>query len=400
MAIEKKPRGLIMFVLGSLAAIGPFTTDMYLPGFPSIARTLNTDIAHVEFTLTSYFLGFFIGQLAFGPVLDRYGRKKPIVLSLLLYIVAALGCALAASINQLIGLRMLLAVGGCVGIVGSRAVVRDLFSGNEIARALSLLMMIFGIAPIIAPTMGGIVVTLAGWRFIFVCLAFIALLVLVAVQCVLGETKEKDFSVSLRPASIVQEYVTVLKNREFVFYAGAAAAVTGCLFAYIGGSPFVYIDLFGFTATQFGWIYGINACALVAANQVNRMLLKKYDSRGVLLACTVAQSSTALVLLAGARMGFLPNVATMGLILCVLICFGLALPNATALALEPFSRNAGSAAALLGSTQMFAGAASTAMVSLLHDGTPFPMALMIFVSAAVALTLVFSFALHQPRLRQ
>ena len=217
MAIEKKPHGLIMFVLGALAAIGPFTPDMYLPGFPSIARTLHTDIPHVGFSLTSYFLGFFAGQLAFGPVLDRYGRKKPIVLSLILYILAALGCALAASIHQLIGLRMLLAVGGCVGMVGSRAVVRDLFSGSEIARSLSLLMMIYGVAPIIAPTMGGIVVTLLGWRFIFVSLALIALFVLVAVQCVLGETRGKDFSVSLRPASIVQEYVTVLKSREFVF---------------------------------------------------------------------------------------------------------------------------------------------------------------------------------------
>jgi DHA1 family bicyclomycin/chloramphenicol resistance-like MFS transporter len=400
MAIEKKPHGLIMFVLGALAALAPFTTDMYLPGFPSIARTLHTDIAHVEFTLTSYFLGFFAGQLAFGPVLDRYGRKKPIIFSLILYILAALGCAFAASIHQLIGLRMLLAVGGCVGIVGSRAVVRDLFSGSDLARSLSLQMMIFGIAPIIAPTIGGIVVTLLGWRFIFVSLALIALLVLVAVQCVLGETKGNDFSVSLRPASIVQEYVTVLKSREFVFYAGAGGSVTGCLFAYIAGSPFVYIDLFGYTATQFGWIYGINACGLVASNQVNRMLLKKYESRDVLLACTVAQSSTALVLMAGARMGFLPNIAIMGLILCVLFCFGLALPNATALALEPFSRNAGSAAALFGSTQMIAGAASTAMVSLLHDGTPFPMALIIFVSAASAFALVSSFALHRPRLRQ
>ncbi len=389
-----------MLVLGALAAIGPFTTDMYLPGFSSIARSLHTDMAHVGFTLTSYFLGYTVGQLAVGPVLDRYGRRRPMRLSLLLYICASLGCALAGSIQQLIGLRLLLAVCGCVSMVGSRAVVRDLFSGSELARALSLLMMIFGIAPIIAPTMGGIVVTLLGWRFIFVTLASFALLVLVAVQYLLRETKQDDPSISLRPASVVREYVSVLRNPEFIIHAGAGGAVTGCLFAYIAGSPFVLIDLFGFTATQFGWIYGCNACSMVAATQVNRMLLRRYDSRGLLLVSTLFQFSVALVLLAGTRMGILPVVVTLVLILCVLFSFGLALPNATALALAPFSRNAGSAAALAGSAQMVAGVISTAMVSFLYDGTPFPMALMIFVSAAVALTMVIAFALRRPRLRQ
>ena len=174
----KKQRGFVMLILGGLAAVGPLTTDMYLPGFPSIAKSLHTDIAHVGFTLTSYFFGFAIGQLCVGPVLDRYGRKKPMKLGMILYIVAALGCALAASIEQLVTLRLLLAIGGCGGIVGSRAVVRDLFSGNEMARALSLLMMIFGVAPIIGPTIGGIVVTLFGWRFIFVALAIFAVMVL------------------------------------------------------------------------------------------------------------------------------------------------------------------------------------------------------------------------------
>lgn len=399
MAIEKKQRGFVMLILGGLAAVGPLTTDMYLPGFPSIARSLHTDIAHVGFTLTSYFFGFAIGQLCVGPILDRYGRKKPMKLSMILYIVAALGCALAASIEQLVTLRLLLAIGGCGGIVGSRAVVRDLFSGNEMARALSLLMMIFGVAPIVGPTIGGIVVTLFGWRFIFVALAIFAVVVLAAAQYLLRETKEEDLSISLRPASVVREYISVLKNREFAIHAGAAAGVTGCLFAYIAGSPFVLIDLFGFSATQFGWIYGVNACSLVAANQVNRMLLRRYDSRSVLLACAVFQSSTALALTAGTCMKVLPIIASLILILCVLFCFGLALPNATALALSPFSRNAGSASALLGSAQMIAGVICTAMVSFLFDGTPFPMSLMISISAVYALALAISSVLRFRRLR-
>ncbi len=384
---DRKQHNLIMLVLGALAAIGPFSTDMYLPGFQAIARSLRTDMAHVDLSLTSYFIGISIGQLAFGPMLDRYGRKKPIVLGLLLYVFAALGCALSPSIDYLIALRLFLAVGACVGMVGSRAVIRDLFSGSEIARALSMLMMIFGIAPIIAPTIGGVVVTLLGWRFIFGVLAAIAIVVLFAVQRLLHETKQADLSVSLRPGNIVREYLNVFKEREFVLYAGAASAATACLFSYITGSPFVFIDLFGFTPTEFGWIYGVNACSLIAANHVNRMLLRKYDVGRVLLVCTAAQTAIGLLLLVGSSIGFLPKVAALGLIFCFLFCFASIMPNAMGLALQPFSRNAGSASALVGGMQMIVGALASALVSYLHDGTAFPMALMMCASASAALVL-------------
>jgi len=376
-----------MLVLGALAAIGPFSTDMYLPGFQAIARSLRTDIAHVDLSLTSYFIGISIGQLVFGPMLDRYGRKRPIVLGLLLYIFAALGCALSPSIDCLIALRLFLAVGACVGMVGSRAVVRDLFSGSEIARALSMLMMIFGVAPIIAPTIGGVVVTLLGWRFIFGVLAAIAAVVLFAVQRLLRETRQADLSVSLRPRNVVREYINVFKEREFILYAGAASAATGCLFSYITGSPFLFIDLFGFTPTEFGWIYGVNACSLIAANQVNRMLLRKYDIGRVLLVFTAVQTAIGLLLLGGTSIGFLPKTAVLGLIFCFLFCFASIMPNATGLSLQRFSRNAGSASALVGGMQMIVGALASASVSYLHDGTAFPMALTMCASASAALLL-------------
>jgi DHA1 family bicyclomycin/chloramphenicol resistance-like MFS transporter len=385
---DRKQHNLVMLVLGFLSAIGPFTTDMYLPGFRAITLSLKTDMAHVDLTLTSYFIGFSIGQLACGPMLDRYGRKKPILLGLLLYICAALGCALSPSINHLITLRFFLALGGCVGMVGSRAVVRDLFSGSEIARALSVLMMIFGIAPIIAPIIGGMVVTLLGWRFIFGVLAAIAVAMLFAVQRLLYETRQADLSVSLRPGNIVREYLGVFKEREFIVYAGTASAATACLFSYITGSPFVFIGLFGFTPAEFGWIYGANACSLIAANHVNRVLLKKYDIRRVLAVCAVAQSAMGLLLVAGTYMGFLPKAATLGLICGCLFCFAPIVPNATGLALQRFSHNAGSASALIGAMQMIAGALASALVGYLHDGTAFPMALMMCASASAALVLL------------
>ena len=398
--MERKQHGLVLLVLGALSAIGPFSTDMYLPGFQAIAVSLKTDIAHVGFTLTSWFIGISIGQLAYGPVLDRYGRKTPIVLGLLLYIIAALGCAFASSIEYLIVLRFLLAIGGGVGMVGSRAVVRDLFSGSEVARALSLLMMIFGVAPIIAPTIGGLVVTLLGWRFIFGVLAAIAALVFLAVQRVLQETWQADASVSLRPRKVFGEYLIVLREREFIIYAGAASAATAGLFSYITGSAFVYIDLFGFTAAQFGWIYGANACSLIAASQINRALLKKYDIRHGLLVCAAAQSAIALLLFAGCRMGFLPMPAMLGLVFCFLFCFGFIMPNATGVALLPFSRNAGSASALIGSMQMIFGALASALVSYLHDGTAGPMALMMSLCACAALVLLVSTAFLPARGRR
>lgn len=305
-----------------------------------------------------------------------------------MYSIASLGCAFSPSIHSLIVLRFFVAVGGCVGLVGSRAVVRDLFSGREIARALSMLMMVFGVAPIIAPTIGSLVVATLGWRFIFGVLTTIAVVVLVAVARVLHETKQVDLSISLRPGNIVREYVTVIKEHVFIVYAGAAAAASGGLFSYIAGSPSVFIDLFGFSTTQFGWIYGVNACSLIAANQVNRMLLRKYHSREVLLGCTMVQFGTGLILLAGGVVGFLPEIATLGLIFCFLLCFGLILPNATGLALEPFSRNAGSASALIGALQMVVGALASASVSYLHNGTVVPMVLMMCASAALSLILL------------
>jgi DHA1 family bicyclomycin/chloramphenicol resistance-like MFS transporter len=173
--MDRKHQNTILVVLGALSAIAPFSVDMYLPGFPAIARDLRTDVAHVGFTLTSYFIGLSMGQLVFGPVLDRYGRKKPLMVGLLVYIIAAVGCTFSPSIYYLIGLRLFLAMGCCVGMVGGSSVIRDLFSGREVARALSMMMTIFGVAPIIAPTIGGLIVTTLGWRFIFGILAVISL---------------------------------------------------------------------------------------------------------------------------------------------------------------------------------------------------------------------------------
>lgn len=384
-ALTPREHTILVLLLGSLSAVGPFSVDMYLPGFPAIANDFGTDTAHIAFTLTSYFVGIALGQLAYGPIMDRYGRRKPLLLGLLIYIAAAVGCVFAWSVEILVVLRFFLAVGACVGMTGSRAIVRDLFSGSEIARMLSMLMMVFGVAPIVAPTVGGIVVAGLGWRYIFVVLALIAALVFVAARRYLPESKGADPSVSLQPKKVALEYVTVFKNRDFLVYTFSSAAAFGGFFSYISDSPFVYMKLLGFSETQFGWIYGANALGFIGASQMNRALLRRYGSLELLKAATGTMLCFALILMAGTIMGSVGPAGTISLVFCYLFCLGFVGPNAMALTLQPFSRNAGMAAALMGSLQMMAGASASVLVSCFHDGTTVPMVSMMAGCAALSL---------------
>jgi DHA1 family bicyclomycin/chloramphenicol resistance-like MFS transporter len=258
-------------------------------------------------------------------------------------------------------------------MTGSRAIVRDFFSGTEIARVMSLLMMVFGIAPIIAPSIGGIVVATLGWRAIFIVLAAIATAVLIATGRFLRESKGADPTFSLHPTNIIRQYVNVFRNRQFVTYTLASAAGMGGFFAYITGAPFVYMKLLGFTEAQFGWLYGANVLGLIVASQINRALLKKRTALDVLLGATVVHlaASIALVIVAQPRLGAVTGIV--GLIFCYLFLMGFIGPNGMALALDPFTRNAASASAMMGCLQMVAGASASALVSYLHNGTALPM---------------------------
>ncbi len=388
-ALERKRHNVLVIVLAGVMAIGPFSTDMYLPGFPAIARGLKTDIAHVGLSLTSYFIGVSIGQIVYGPLLDRYGRKKPLMLGLLVYIVTSLGCAFSPTIHVLVAMRFLAGFGACVGMVGSRAVVRDLFSGTEMARMLSLLMMVFGIAPIVAPTIGSFVVSAFSWQYIFVVLAAIGVFVFLAMGRFLRETRGRDASISLHPKNVMLEYVEVFRNRAFIIYGLVSAAATAGFFSYITGSAFVYMSMLGFTETEFGLIYGGNVVGLVLSNQVNRVLLKRYSTQQVLRTVAAAQFLLIVFLMIGGFTGFAGKAVILGLIFCYLFGFGCITSNAIALALEPFTRNAGTASALIGSLQMVAGALSSGLVSYLHNGTIMPMVSTMAGCTCVGLALLF-----------
>src|ERR1022692_4521598 len=234
----------LVLILGLLSAIGPFSIDMYLPAFPAIAESLHSTVAHVSLSLSSFFIGISAGQLLYGPLLDKFGRKKPLYVGLCAYLIASVGCALASSADALIVLRLLQALGGCVGMVAARAMVRDLFEVKENAKIFSLLMLVVAVSPIIAPTLGGYVTASLGWRYVFTVLIIIVSFIIVAIYFFLPESREPDHNLSLKPKPIIQNFIAVIKQPQFYTYAFTGAIAAAGLYAYIGGSPYVFMDLF------------------------------------------------------------------------------------------------------------------------------------------------------------
>lgn len=371
--MDRRQKNVIILILSGLAALAPFSIDMYLPAFPTIAKEMGVDIPVIGFSLTGYFIGISIGQLIYGPLTDRFGRRKPLLFGLVVYAIAALGCSLATSAEWLIGMRVLSALGGCVGMVVTRAVVRDLFPVNETAQVFSTMMLVMGVAPIIAPTVGSFIFTHFGWRVIFYFLMVWSTLMILAVIFFLKESKEADPLISLKPFAVVREYRDVITVTQFLLYTLAGSLFLAGMFAYISGSPFVFMKYFGFTESQYGWIFGFNAGGLILGSQINRLLLKKYNSTQIILYAGCAFFVLVVFMLLSYAFGFVVKEVVLPSVFIYMFLLGILNPNVSALALEPFTRFAGSASALIGAFQMAIGAFISALVGFLHNGTPLPM---------------------------
>lgn len=361
---------------------------MYLPGFPAIAEDLSTDIAHVGWSLTSFFLGISIGQLLYGPLLDRFGRKGPVLVGLGIYFLAAIGCMLSPNVETLVSLRFILALGGCGGMVAGRAVVRDLFPAEESAKIFSALMLVMGLAPIIAPTLGGGIVSGWGWRAIFGVLTGVSVLAFLLVYFFLEESKGSDKSVSLNPKSVLSEYARVIKNPDMAAYSIASGISMAGMFAYISGSPFVYMELFGLTDQQYGWAFGINAFGFIAGSQLNRLWLQYSNSARITIITSGLMFLTGLILATGAYYDLIGTAGVLILLFMCLFWLGFIVPNSTALSLAPFQRSAGSASALNGFIRMILGALSSGLVSFFADGTAMPMISMMAAAASLGFVVV------------
>jgi DHA1 family bicyclomycin/chloramphenicol resistance-like MFS transporter len=388
--MKGRSKFFLILVLGMLSAIGPFSIDMYLPGFPAIAKDLNTTVAHVSLSLSSFFIGISAGQLLYGPLLDRFGRKKPLYAGLTAYLLTSMACAFITSADALIWLRLLQALGGCAGMVASRALVRDLFPVEESAKVFSLLMLVVGVSPIIAPTLGGYITASIGWKYIFVALGIMAAFILIAVYVGLPEGRKPDTALSLKPPAIIANFLSVLREPQFHTYALTGSFASAGLYAYITGSPYVFMEIFKVTEKQFGWIFALVAIGLIASSQVNSFLLRTHKSGQIIKVALLCQTITGIALFAGSALGLLGVLSTISLIFIFLCCQGFTFPNTSALSLAPFSKNAGSASALLGCIQMAIGAATSALVSFLSNHTALPMTGVMASCAVVSLIIVIA----------
>lgn len=368
-----KNRTRLILILGLLSAVGPFSIDMYLPGFPVIAANLHTTPEMVSYSLSSYFIGICAGQLLLGPLLDRFGRKLPLYGGLSLYIISSIGCAFAPTIEALIVLRLFQAAGGCVGIVAPRAIIRDLFPVHENAKIFSLLILILGVSPIIAPTAGGYVTAHFGWHAIFIILTVIAVIILLLVIFFLPESKKPDPTFSLKPKPILASFQRVITHPQFYTYALTGSLASAGLYAYLAGSPFVFMELYHVTGQHYGWIFAIIAGGLITSSQLNNILLRAYSSQQIIRATLTVQCVVAALLVAGTYANFLGLTGTIACIFVYLCCQGFSFPNSSALSMAPFTKEAGSASALMGSIQMALGAGASALVGVLSNGTAMPM---------------------------
>ena len=371
----------LILVLGLIAALGPLSIDMYLPALPRIAGSLGATQASVQLSLSAYFLGLSMGQLAYGPLADRLGRRRPLIAGLLLYVVGSAGCALAPTIESLIAFRFLQALGGCAGIVISRAIVRDLYAREQAARVFSRLMLVMGAAPIIAPLLGGFLAREAGWRSIFVTLAGVGLLTCAMTALTIQETLKAR--ASLRTHTMLQDYRAVLGDVTFLRFALSGGFAQAGMFAYITGSPLVFIEHYGFEDNTYAWIFGANALGLIAASQFNSWLLRTRTSEWILSRALVALGVAACGLVAAGIAGGPAWTLLMPLFLYVSV-LGLTFPNTAACALSGQGERAGSASALMGTIQFVIASACSALVSRLGEGSPLGMAVVIAGCAGAA----------------
>ena len=373
----------LTLILGALTAFPPLSIDIYLPSLPTLVRTFGTTDGAVQLTLPAFFLGLALGQLFYGPLSDRYGRRPALLIGIALYTLASAACAAAPSIEALLAGRFVQALGGSAGMTIAMAVVRDRFDPREGARTLSLLMLVMGVAPILAPLVGGWILVLLGWQAIFWVLALFGLICFLAVLLALPESRPAN---AVRPGSVgaaLATYAGLIGDRRFLGFALAGGFTISGMFAYITGSPTLFIDGFGVPAEDYGWIFGANAAGIIGVSQLNRRLLLSHPGAHLLRAAVAVNAAAGIVLLATGLAGAGLAVLLVPLFVAV-ATVGAVLPNSTSGALAAYPEKAGAASALIGSCQLVLGALASSLVGAFGTGTAVPMAAVIAGCGAVA----------------
>jgi MFS transporter, DHA1 family, multidrug resistance protein len=382
--VPSSGQGGRIFVFGFLAAIAPLSIDIYLPALPMLRQALAANQAQTLFTLSAFFIGFGLGQLLLGPLSDRFGRKRPLIAGLTIYIVASIACALATTMSDVVLWRFVQAFGGSVVPTVVQAMVRDLYDRNQSARILSLNMLVTASAPVVAPLIGGQVLLWFDWRAIFwvlVGFGFVSLLAAFALPETLGPSRRN----AAHPVTMVLGYFEFFRSVRYVGYVACSTLYFCCLFAFIAGSPFVYIEYFDVPPQYYGFLFGVNMLGMIASSFINSRIVVQYGGDRLLrIACVIGAGGGVILLATGVSgAGGITGLALP--LFMVLSLLTVVASNAVSGALSVFPHRAGSAAALAGALQFGAGALASAAVGWSADGTPRPMCIIIFVGAIAAL---------------
>ncbi|MBA0034871.1 multidrug effflux MFS transporter [Pantoea sp. BIGb0393] len=384
-----KSSGLpFILILSALMAITSLSTDIYLPAMPLMAQELHGD---AELTITGFLIGFCIAQLIWGPLSDHFGRKVPLFIGLVLFVMGSVGCALSSDITQIVFWRVFQALGACTGPMLARAMIRDLFARTRAAQMLSTLMVVMAIAPIAGPLLGGQMIKVTSWHTIFWLLAAIGCVMLI-LMCWLPETLPADKRIKASLTGAFSNYLALLKNRHFMRFTLCVAFYYVAAYAFITGSPFVYITYFGIDAQHYGWLFALNVVGLMAVSMVNRRLVHRYPLESLLKMAVTTATLAALILALSAKLDF---GGILMIILPVFVFFsmnGIIAATSTAAAMDTVPNMAGSASALIGSLQYGSGIISSLLLALLSDGTPWTMAWIIALFTVASAVMALSAA--------
>ncbi|WP_121746702.1 multidrug effflux MFS transporter [Streptomyces sp. E2N166] len=379
---------LVTLILGGLTATPPLAMDMYLPALPEVTRSLHAPAATVQLTLTACLAGMALGQLVVGPMSDRWGRRRPLLAGLAVYVVATVLCAFAPTIQLLVAFRLAQGLAGAAAIVIARAVVRDLYDGVAMARFFSTLMLISGVAPIVAPLIGGQILRVTDWRGVFVVLTVVGVVLGVVVWAKLPETLPEEERHAGGAGDTLRAMRGLLADRAFTGYMLAGGFTFASLFAYVSASPFVIQEIYGASPQTFSLLFGLNSIGLIVVGQINgkvlvgRARLDRVLGLGLLI---VIAAATALLLMTLGVFGEVGLVPVAAALFVLMSAMGISMPNTQALALMRVRKSAGSASALLGTSSFLIGAIASPLVGIAGEDTALPMAVVQLASALVAL---------------
>jgi DHA1 family bicyclomycin/chloramphenicol resistance-like MFS transporter len=371
-------------VLGLLSAIGPFAIDMYLPAFPSISADLGASTTATQMTLTVFFISLGVFQIIYGPASDMLGRKPPLYFGIAIFALGSIGCGLALNVTWLIVFRILQGLGAAVGMVVPRAVIRDLHTGVDATRLMSLVMLVFSISPILAPLVGGALIEPFGWRAVFVAVTIIAIVAIGMVAFLLPETQPPEARVQVSIRSVIGGFGELLRDRRFLGLTFIGGFGRASFFAFMTGSSFIYINHFGLTPTQYGLAFSINAVGFIGASQFNAYLAKRFGITRVVFTSVTCYAAVSVLLLIVVASGVDSLAVMIAMLVIGFAWLGLIIPSTMVLALEDHGKIAGMASALGSTLQMITGAIIIIVTGAFFNGTSLPMVAAIAICAVIA----------------